>query len=126
MRSNGDGDEEPAQVPPCPQDRSLEGEERDFQSRWYYVPYTDDSNSEEESMARRVYHSSPTDNGWKVTISGRTISQHRTQGASEDKATAAGRKAEAQGHLGQAVLHKANGKIREERTYGADPRKRRG
>lgn len=77
-------------------------------------------------MPRKVYHSSPSDNGWKVTSGGRTISNHRTQNAAEDVATAAGRRAESNGGLGQAVLHKSNGRIREERTYGSDPRKTRG
>ena len=77
-------------------------------------------------MPRKVYHSSSTDDGWKVTSNGRAISHHRTQRASENAAIAAGRKAEAKGGMGQAVLHKSNGRIREERTYGLDPRKRRG
>jgi hypothetical protein len=42
----------------------------------------------------------PTDNGWKVKSNGRTVSNHRTQAASEDAATAAGRRAEAKGGLG--------------------------
>ena len=74
-------------------------------------------------MSRKVYHSVPTSSGWKVESGGRTVSNHRTQSASEDAATAAGRRAEAKGGLGQAVLHKSNGRIREERTYGSDPRK---
>lgn len=77
-------------------------------------------------MARKVYHSVPTDNGWRVRSNGRTVSQHRTQRASEKAATAAGRRAEAKGGLGQAVLHKSNNRIREERTYGRDPRRARG
>jgi hypothetical protein len=74
-------------------------------------------------MARRVYHSVPAKAGWKVESGGKTVSSHRTQAASEKAAIAAGHKAEKQGGLGQAVLHKADGTIREERTYGADPRK---
>ena len=77
----------------------------------------------EVSMSRKVYHSVPTKTGWKVESGGRTLSNHRTQSASEDAATAAGRRAEAKGGLGQAVLHKSDGRIREERTYGADPRR---
>lgn len=38
-------------------------------------------------------------------------------------AVKSGRDAQASGGKGQAVLHKSDGKIREERTYGADPRK---
>ena len=74
-------------------------------------------------MSRRVFHSVPTENGWKVESKGRTISNHRTQAASEAKAVVLGHKAQNAGGLGQAVLHKSNGRIREERTYGADPRK---
>jgi hypothetical protein len=72
----------------------------------------------EEPMARTIFHSSPTESGWKVTSNGRTISSHRTQKGSERAATAAGRRAEAKGGLGQAVLHKSNRRIREERKYG--------
>jgi hypothetical protein len=74
-------------------------------------------------MNRKVFHSSPSQSGWKVTNNGTTVSNHRTQEASEAKAVALGHKAENAGGLGQAVLHRANGTIREERTYGADPRK---
>jgi hypothetical protein len=77
-------------------------------------------------MARKVYHSVPSDGGWKVRNNGRTISQHRTQRASEKAAIAASRRVEAKGGLAQAVLHKANNRIREERTYGKDPRRSRG
>jgi hypothetical protein len=77
-------------------------------------------------MARKVFHSVPTKTGWKVEIKGRTISTHRTQAGAEKAAIKAGHKARKRGGLGQAVLHKANGRIREERTYGGDPRRSRG
>jgi len=77
-------------------------------------------------MARKVFHSVPTNSGWKVESKGRTISTHRTQVAAEKAAIKAGHKAQDKGGLGQAVLHKANGRIREERTYGGDPRRSRG
>ena len=77
-------------------------------------------------MGRKVYHSVPSDSGWKVRCDGRTISQHRTQRASEKAATAAGRRVVAKGGLAQAVLHKSNNRIREERTYGQDPMRRKG
>jgi hypothetical protein len=74
-------------------------------------------------MARKVFHSSPNgDKGWKVTSGGKAVSQHRTQQASEKAAIKAGHQAQDKGGLGQAVLHKADGTIREERTYGQDPR----
>jgi hypothetical protein len=77
-------------------------------------------------MPRKVYHSVPTDNGWKVESNGRTVSNHRTQAAAEHAAIKAGHKAQDTGGLGQAVLHKENGRIREERTYGSDSRRTRG
>jgi hypothetical protein len=74
-------------------------------------------------MARKVYHSSPSKDGWKVTQGGKTLSNHRTQQTSEKAAIVQGRRAYNQGGLGQAVLHKSDGEIREERTYGKDPEK---
>ena len=75
-------------------------------------------------MSRKVFHSSPNgDKGWKVTSGGKTVSTHRTQHGSERAAVNAGRRAHDVGGLGQAVLHKSDGTIREERTYGKDPRR---
>lgn len=75
-------------------------------------------------MARRVFHSAPNSKGgWSVKSNGRTISNHRKQSAAERAATSAGRRVRAAGGLSQAVLHRADGTIREERTYGSDPRK---
>ena len=73
---------------------------------------------------RKVFHSSPNgDKGWKVTSGGETVSKHKTQAASERAAIKAGRKTQNAGNLGQAVLHKRNGQVRQERTYGKDPRR---
>ena len=58
-------------------------------------------------MSRKVFHSVPTNPGWKVESKGRTISTHRTQAAAEKAAIKAGHKAQDRGGLGQAVLHKA-------------------
>jgi hypothetical protein len=78
-------------------------------------------------MARRqVFHSVPKKDAWAVVQNGKTVSNHNTQKASEKAAIKAGHKAENAGGLGQAVLHKRDGKIREERTYGADPRNIKG
>lgn len=77
-------------------------------------------------MARKVYHSVPSDGAWKVRSNGRTVSQHRTQRGSEKAAIRASRRVVAKGGLAQAVLHKSNNRIREERTYGKDPRRSRG
>lgn len=70
---------------------------------------------------RQVFHSVPKKDAWAVVRSGKTVSNHNTQKAAEAAAIRAGRKAENAGGLGQAVLHKGDGTIREERTYGADP-----
>ncbi|OPY99252.1 hypothetical protein A5906_26355 [Bradyrhizobium sacchari] len=75
---------------------------------------------------RQVFHSVPKGDGWAVEQSGKVISNHRTQAASESAAIKAGHRAQDNGGLGQAVLHKSNGQIREERTYGADPRNIKG
>lgn len=74
---------------------------------------------------REVFHSVPskTGNGWDMEHKGEVISRHRIQANSEKAAVKAGHKAEDAGGLGQAVLHKGNGTVREERTYGADPKK---
>ncbi|WP_082654051.1 DUF2188 domain-containing protein [Bradyrhizobium pachyrhizi] len=75
---------------------------------------------------RQVFHSVPKGNGWAVEQNGKVISNHRTQAASEAAAVKAGHRAQDQGGLGQAVMHKADGTIREERTYGDDPRNIKG
>jgi hypothetical protein len=75
---------------------------------------------------RKVFHSSLTKSGWVVTEGGETVSKHANQKESEVAATAAGRKAYEDGGLGQAVLHKSDGVIREERTYGKDPERHPG
>lgn len=74
---------------------------------------------------RQVFHSAPSKSGkgWDVTEGGKVVSHHRKQETSEKAAVKAGRAAEAAGGLGQAVMHKKTGVIREERTYGSDPEK---
>ena len=74
---------------------------------------------------RDVFHSVPSKSGkgWDVTHDRKVVSHHRKQETSEKAAVKAGRAAKAAGGLGQAVLHKTDGTIREERTYGADPKK---
>jgi len=69
-------------------------------------------------MPRKVFHSVPTNNGWKVESNGRTISKHRTQAGAERAAIKAGHRVRNAGGLAQATLHKANGRIREDRKYG--------
>jgi hypothetical protein len=74
-------------------------------------------------MERQVFHSSRTKEGWVVTHNGATVSRHKSQDEAEEAAIAAGRAAHESGDNAQAVLHKADGVIREERTYGDDPRR---
>jgi hypothetical protein len=77
---------------------------------------------------RQSFHSAPNPNGkgWVVEQSGEVVSRHRKQETAERAAVGAGHAARDAGGLGQAVLHKKDGTIREERTYGADPSKTAG
>ena len=78
-------------------------------------------------MPREVYHSSHTKEfGWHVVKDGEVVSTHATQKDAEAAAKQAGRRAYEKCGLGQAVLHKANGTIKTEHTYGKDPEKYRG
>ncbi|MEN6537882.1 MAG: DUF2188 domain-containing protein [Bryobacteraceae bacterium] len=74
-------------------------------------------------MAKRtVYHVAPTEEGWKVE------KEHaqRASATADTKAEAIARAVElaknASG-LSQVKIHKGNGVIESERTYGADPEK---
>ena len=71
---------------------------------------------------RETFHSFLTANGWVVTLNGRKMSRHETQAESEAAAIVAAFKAYENGGLGKAVLHESDGWIREERTYGRDPK----
>ena len=73
------------------------------------------------TQMRRVFHSTLTKTGWIVSEGGEIVSRNSNQGANEAAAIAAGQKANQDGSLGQVVLHKNDGTIREERTYGRDP-----
>jgi len=70
---------------------------------------------------RQVYHSVLKRDGWRVVQNGKAVSAHDTQKEAEAEAINLGRQAYDQGGLGEAVLHKSNGEIREERTYGKAP-----
>ena len=67
---------------------------------------------------RERYHVTKKDGDWKVKKEGaeRASGRHVTQA----KAIEQGRRLASQ-DKGQLLIHKANGRIREERTYGADP-----
>jgi hypothetical protein len=74
-----------------------------------------------KTPTRQVFNSSLSKKGWIVTKGGKTISSHDSQKEAEAAAIAAARGVYDGGGLGQAVLHKKDGTIREERTYGKDP-----
>ncbi len=59
---------------------------------------------------------------WGVKTGGRTVSKHRTQGNAVKEAARRGRKSQPS----QQVIHRPNGRIRDERTYGGDPRSSKG
>jgi hypothetical protein len=75
---------------------------------------------------RQVFHSQLTKEGWEVRKEKETVSSHATQEDAEADAIERARAAYEKGGLGQAVLHKSDGTIREERTYGKDPERRPG
>lgn len=62
-------------------------------------------------------HVSPSGNGWKTTTDGKTISNHRTQ----ETATKAATKIADSKPAAQVVVHRPDGRIREEHTHGRDP-----
>jgi len=68
---------------------------------------------------RKVVHVVPDGDEWAVRSVGadRAASIHSTQGSAIDAA----RTIAVNAGLGQVVIHRPNGTIREERTYGQDP-----
>ncbi len=69
---------------------------------------------------RLVYHVLPqTKGGWDVKLEGKKAveSNHSTK----QKAIVAGRKLAKRPALGQLKIHKLDGRIQTEYTYGADP-----
>ena len=71
--------------------------------------------------SRAVFHSVNRKGTWTVTRSNQAVSTHDTQLESETAARRLGRSAFERGGLGQAVLHRSDGEIRTEHTYGKDP-----
>ena len=73
---------------------------------------------------RQVFHSIQTKkDGWVVLLDQQVVSKHANQKEAEQAAIEEARATYEDGGLGQAVLHKLDGQIREERTYGKDPEK---
>lgn len=76
-------------------------------------------------MAQKpTHHIVPSENGWKVKGEGasRATSVHPTQA---DALAAATESARTRGQ-GSVVVHRPDGRIREERTFGQDPSKSKG
>ncbi len=69
-------------------------------------------------------HVVPSSDGWKVKTEGasRATSVHPPQAAALSSAAATAREK----GQGSVVVHRPNGQIREERTYGQDPSKSKG
>lgn len=73
-------------------------------------------------MLRKTYHiTKGNDEQWKGTLEG----SHRASVSADTKAEALERTVNLakQAPLGQVVIHKGNGVIQGERTYGRDPRR---
>ena len=75
---------------------------------------------------RKVYHAVPNKGAWAVKQSGATVSNHTKQATAEAAAIKLAKAAEKAGGSGQAVLHKKDGVIKSERTYGGDPKRSKG
>lgn len=77
-------------------------------------------------QSRKVFHSVSRKARWTVTPSNRAVATHDTQAKAEKDARDRARAAYEGGGLGQAVLHRADGSIRTEHTYGKDPERHPG
>ena len=74
--------------------------------------------------ARTVYHVKPSDDGWVVEKEGakRASSKH----GKKDEAVKQARSYAEKQQPSQIIIHKKDGSIQEERTYGDDPHPPRG
>jgi hypothetical protein len=73
-------------------------------------------------MSRKIYHVTKANDGhWK----GALVSARRASVSAETKAEAVEKTVDLarQTELAQVVIHKENGVIQSERTYGCDPRR---
>lgn len=73
---------------------------------------------------RKVYHITPHEGDWKVKLEG----AERANKILEDKvdAVALAKELAKSAGLGQVIIHKADGTIQTEFTYGKDPEKTKG
>jgi hypothetical protein len=68
-------------------------------------------------MARKVYHVVPNGTNWQVKHNGQVFSNHILKSA----AIESGRQVAIANQPSQLVIHKADGTIETEYTYGNDP-----
>lgn len=73
---------------------------------------------------RRVYHVVTNEKGWSLQEEGNPNNWEFYQ--TKDEAIHAGMERAREEALGQLIIHKTDGTIEEERTYGDDPRSSRG
>jgi hypothetical protein len=73
-------------------------------------------------MARKRYNAVPSGSQWQVTHAGSVLSTHATK----HPAVNAGVVVAYANQPSQLVIHRANGTIEDERTYGNDPYPPRG
>ena len=75
-------------------------------------------------MSRKSYHVTPSDDGWRVKRAGAaradSIHDHKPDAITRAKDLAQ------RGALGQVKVHRRDGEIQTEYTYGEDPRRFRG
>ena len=69
------------------------------------------------TMPRKRYDVTPDGDDWIIQTGGRTVRRFETKQPAVDDAVGRGRR---QGNS-QVVIHRKNGTIQEERTYGEDP-----
>ena len=74
--------------------------------------------------ARKVYHVVPDGDRWKVELEGAERAS-ATADRKED-AIQRGKELAKSGKLGQIIIHKQDGTIQTEYTYGEDPRRHKG
>lgn len=76
-------------------------------------------------MARNVFHLVHTkaDGRWHLEENGRSFADFETKGAAEAAGKARGNELHARGTDAQLVIHREDGSIETEHTYGHDPRR---
>lgn len=77
-----------------------------------------------KKSTRQVFHSVHRMGEWQVTSNKQAVASHPTQAACEADARERARAAFDAGGQGQAILHRADGVIKTEHTYGNDPESR--